>query len=474
MPIFDIKMPKLGESITEGTIVSWSIKVGDTVKEDDILFEVTTAKVNAEVPCPIDGTVQELLFSEGDTIEVGTVIARILPEGEEASAPDSTASSSTAAAAPAPEATAAANSPAAIQQPEAIASPEAKPASEVSTATAAPSTVENTAAAKPDRWYSPVVLKLAKSAGIDSSELDSIPGTGYEGRLSKADLVDYLDRKKAGQPQTTSHSKQTASASEPTASEKKLIPAPAPISFEKPLTSTVQRADAEVVNMDPVARIIAERMVQSKKTSAHVTTVVEADVTKLVRWRSKVKDAFLKQEGIGLNYLPAIVEATSRALKEFPKLNASVEGTTFVLKKQINMGIAVALDDGNLVVPVIHGADQLSISGLAHSIETLATKARTNKLKLDEIEGGTFTITNFGTFRNIIGTPIINQPEVAILGVGYVEKKPAVVETPEGDVIAIRHKMYLSLTYDHRIVNGAVGGAFLRRIADILENWNPA
>jgi len=220
-----------------------------------------------------------------------------------------------------------------------------------------------------------------------------------------------------------------------------------------------------------VARIIAERMLQSKQTSPHVTTVVEVDVTKLVYWRNRQKNEFLQQEGISLNYLPAIVEATTRALKEFPKVNASVEGTRFILKKQINVGIAVALDDGNLIVPVIQNADKLSISGLAHSIDTLATKARSNKLKLEEIQGGTFTITNFGTFRNLFGTPIINQPEVAILGVGYIEKKPSVIETPEGDVIAIRHKMYISLSYDHRIINGAVGGAFVKRIADYLENW---
>jgi 2-oxoglutarate dehydrogenase E2 component (dihydrolipoamide succinyltransferase) len=230
-------------------------------------------------------------------------------------------------------------------------------------------------------------------------------------------------------------------------------------------------SNTEVKEMDAIGRIIADRMVLSKKVSAHVTTVVEVDVTKLVNWRNKNKEAFKKHEGISLSYLPSIVEATSKALIEFPKVNSSVDGYRYILKKEINIGIAVSLDDGNLIVPVVHDADKLSISGLAQNINKLALKARSNKLALDDIQGGTFTITNFGTFRNIIGTPIINQPEVAILGIGYIEKKPAVIETPEGDVIAIRHKMYLSLSYDHRIINGALGGAFLKRIADYLENW---
>jgi 2-oxoglutarate dehydrogenase E2 component (dihydrolipoamide succinyltransferase) len=438
MSTFDIKMPKLGESITEGTIIRWAVKVGDPVKEDDILFEVTTAKVNAEVPCPLDGTVQELLFSEGDTIEVGVVVARILPEGEEA-ATDSGISAE-------------------AKEDSLTTTPEEKTSSAESKPETPKPEKENA------RWYSPVVSKISKEAGVSSDELDAIAGTGFEGRLSKNDLVNYIESKKAGLPTGSS-------AGAASISEKKLKPVAQvlPITQPEPVA-----AEVEAVDMDPVARIIAERMVQSKKISAHVTTVVEADVTKLVNWRNKNKDTFFKQEGIGLNYLPAIVEATTRALKVFPKLNASVDGNRFLLKKNINIGIAVALDDGNLIVPVIHGADKQSIRGLAHSIDTLAKKARSNKLKLEEIEGGTFTITNFGTFRNLFGTPIINQPEVAILGVGYVEKKPAVLETPEGDVIAIRHKMYLSLTYDHRIVNGAVGGAFLKEIADVLENWNPA
>ncbi|HET9570605.1 MAG TPA: dihydrolipoamide acetyltransferase family protein [Bacteroidales bacterium] len=425
MSTFEIKMPKLGESITEGTIVTWSVKVGDTIQEDQILFEVTTAKVNAEVPSPVEGTVLEILYKEGETVEVGTVVVRVQLAGEEASEP-------------------------VVESP----------AAETAKVDTAQTTLEPSAPAveKEDKWYSPAVLHTAKEAGIAPAELDNLPGTGYLGRLSKKDVVNYIEQKKNGS---------TAGV----VPQKRLVPVPPPMSL--PATPAVKSfsGEAEFVDMDPVARIIAERMVQSKKTSAHVTTVVEVDVTKLVNWRKREKDAFQKQEGISLTYMPAIVEATTKALKEFPKVNASVEGTRFVLKKQINMGIAVSLDDGNLIVPVIHNVDKLSLSGVAHSIDTLAIKARSNKLKLEEIEGGTFTITNFGTFRNLFGTPIINQPEVAILGVGFIEKKPAVIETPEGDVIAIRHKMYLSLTYDHRIINGAMGGAFVKRIADYLENW---
>jgi len=418
MSIFELKMPKLAESITEGTIVSWSVKVGDSVVEDDILFEVTTAKVNAEVPSPVAGTIQKILFQEGEIVEVGAVVALIdLESGEH-----TVEAESAVVAAPEPPKTA-----------------------------SAPKDQEEV------KWYSPAVLHTAKEAGIPTSELDRLPGTGYLGRLSKKDVTLYIEQKKNGgsAPVATS------------APSKKLLPVHPPL----PNFSTESASGDMTIEMDPVARIIAERMLQSKQISPHVTTVVEVDVTKLVYWRNRQKSEFLQQEGINLNYLPAIVEATTKALKEFPKVNASVEGTRFILKKQINVGIAVALDDGNLIVPVIQNADKLSISGLAHSIDTLATKARSNKLKFEEIQGGTFTITNFGTFRNLFGTPIINQPEVAILGIGYIEKKPSVIETPEGDVIAIRHKMYLSLSYDHRIINGAVGGAFVKRIADYLENW---
>ena len=432
MSIVELKMPKLGESITEGTIITWSVKVGDAIQEDDILFEVTTAKVNAEVPSPVEGTILEILYNEGDTVEVGTVVARVKLAGD-----DSVAE----VAVPEPSKTKPSKS-----EPTKVESAKIEPA------------VVASAVKEEAKWYSPAVLHTAKEAGIEPTELDKLQGTGYLGRLSKKDVVGFIETKKNGAP----------SAAAP---QKRLLPVPPSLPGTAEPVVKGFGGEAEFIDIDPVARIIADRMVQSKKISAHVTTVVEVDVTKLVTWRKREKDAFQKQEGISLTFLPAIVEATTKALKEFPKVNASVEGNRFVLKKQINMGIAVSLDDGNLIVPVIHDVDKLSLSGVAHSIDTLAVKARSNKLKLEEIEGGTFTITNFGTFRNLFGTPIINQPEVAILGVGYIEKKPAVIETPEGDVIAIRHKMYLSLTYDHRIINGAMGGAFVKRIADYLENW---
>jgi len=441
MPTFDIKMPKLGESITEGTIVSWLVKAGDHVNEDDVIFEVTTAKVNAEVPSPVSGILIKILYSEGDTVPVGNVVAVIQPDGiDEAEASDKTGSLDSTMESP--------GSDASFQEP--LTGPAVKTEKGI----------------KDDRWYSPVVMELAKEAGIGAEELSQVPGTGYLGRLSNKDIKEYIEQKKKGKMPFASKDKLPieAALSAPPIQNR---PVPAPV-------LVTESADdySETVNMDPVGRIIADRMIQSKNVSAHVTTVVEADVTRLVKWRDSRKDSFMKQEGVALTFMPAIVNATAMALKEFPKLNASVSDYKFILKKHINVGVAVALDDGNLVVPVVHDADKLNISGLALAIDSLAKKARTNKLTLDDVQGGTFTITNFGTFRNIIGTPIINQPEVAILGVGYIGKKPAVIETPEGDAIAIRHQMYLSLSYDHRIINGAVGGAFLRRIADFLENWD--
>jgi len=456
MATFEIKMPKLGESITEGTIMTWSVKAGDVINEDDILFEVSTAKVSAEIPSPVAGKILQILFKEGDTVSVGTVVAIVQLEGDSEEETPEVGESTTA-------------------KEEAPAS-SAEPVKNVKSEEA--------------RWYSPIVLQIAQEAQLSKEELDSIPGTGYEGRLSKKDIKTYVEqRKKGAQPAALAAPQKTVSAEPALVSPQKVASAePAFVAPSKPVTVSqpvaaeskpapttpvipVSDGD-EVVEMDFVRRIIADHMVMSKQVSPHVTTVVEVDVTKLVRWRERNKESFQRREGISLTYMPAIVEAVTKALAEYPYVNASVDGYRMILKKKINVGVAVSLNDGNLIVPVIHNADKLSLSGLAVSIDTLAAKARANKLSPDDIQGGTFTITNFGTFKNIIGTPIINQPQVAILGVGYIEKKPAVVETPEGDTIAIRHKMYLSLSYDHRIVNGAMGGAFLRRIADYLDNWN--
>ena len=443
MSRFEIKMPKLGESITEGTIISWSVKVGDTVEEDDVLFEVSTAKVSAEIPSPVEGKVKQLLFNEGDTVAVGTVVAILEIEGE---GEDNGAQPETSEA---------------TQPKEQVPAPVPEELSKNSQ--------------EEDRWYSPVVLQLAKAAGVSQDELDHIPGTGYLGRLSKKDIQTYIDHKNKG-TEMPKPKQAPVSSMQQTATSTPTITVAPPTAPSMPMTAATPSAPLaqgdEVREMDRVRKIIADHMVLSKKVSPHVTSVIEVDVTRLVNWRKKVKDQFFKQEGINLTYMPAITEATAKALKAYPLVNSSVDGYNIILKKPINIGIAVSLNDGNLIVPVIHDADKLNLSGLASQIDTLAAKARENKLAPDSIQGGTFTITNFGTFKSLFGTPIINQPQVAILAVGYIEKKPAVVETPEGDTIAIRHKMYLSLSYDHRIVDGALAGAFLRSIADELENWN--
>ncbi|WP_373135966.1 dihydrolipoamide acetyltransferase family protein [Bacteroides sp. HPS0048] len=442
MPKFEIKMPKLGESVTEGTIISWSVQVGDVVQEDDVLFEVNTAKVSAEVPSPVAGKVVEILFKEGDTVPVGTVVALVDMGGEGEQEETETE----------------------------------QPASGIPTSD---SPQEKAVKAEEERWYSPVVLQLAREAKIQREELDTIPGTGYEGRLSKKDIKDYIARKKSGSPAAPKVTVQQAAAISKEAPVN-TAPATSPVSAAAtaPVAPVVSPApvagstsDVEVKPMDFVRKIIADHMVMSKKVSPHVTNVVEVDVTQLVHWREKNKDAFFRREGVKLTYMPVITEAVAKALVAYPQVNVSVDGYNILFKKHINIGVAVSLNDGNLIVPVIHDADRLNLNGLALSINSLALKARNNKLTPDEISGGTFTITNYGTFKMLFGTPVINQPEVAILGVGSIEKKPVVKETPEGDVIAIRHKMYLSLSYDHRVVDGSLGGNFLHFIADYLERF---
>lgn len=427
MSRFEIKMPKLGESITEGTIISWSVQVGDIIKEDDVLFEVNTAKVSAEIPSPVEGKVVEILFKEGDTVAVGTVVAIVDIGGENSEDEDSVEALQSSA----------------TDESVAVVS---KAASEETPQVKAVKSEE-------ERWYSPVVLQLAREAGIQPKELDTIPGTGYQGRVSKKDIKSYIARKQSG----------GIMIAKPAATPE--------VQRITPASGTFSAEGVEVKEMDRVRKVIADHMVMSKHTSPHVTNVVEVDVTKLVKWRDKNKDAFFRREGVKLTYMPAITEAVAKALAAYPQVNVSVEGYNILFKKHINVGIAVSLNDGNLIVPVVRDADRLNLNGLAVAIDSLALKARDNKLMPDDISGGTFTITNFGTFKSLFGTPIINQPQVAILGVGYIEKKPAVIETPEGDVIAIRHKMYLSLSYDHRVVDGSLGGNFLYFIKDYLENW---
>lgn len=434
MSRFEIKMPKLGESITEGTIISWSVKVGDTVQEDDVLFEVNTAKVSAEIPSPVEGKVVEILFKEGDTVSVGTVVAIVDIAGDEGTEETSLHAQSVASVQEVKEA------------PKAMA-----------------------AKTEEERWYSPIVLQLAQAAHISKEELDRIQGTGYEGRLSKKDIKAYITRKEQGNivlPKSA-----PASAQPAVSVSARTSPAVKSSASSLATSASGLQEGVEVKEMDRVRKMIADHMVMSKHTSPHVTNVVEVDVTQLVKWRDKNKDAFFHREGVKLTYMPAITEAVAKALVAYPQVNVSVDGYHILFKKHINVGIAVSLNDGNLIVPVIHDADRLNLSGLAVAIDTLAVKARDNKLMPDDISDGTFTITNFGTFKSLFGTPIINQPQVAILGVGYIEKKPAVIETPEGDMIAIRHKMYLSLSYDHRVVDGMLGGQFLYAIKNYLENW---
>ena len=455
MPKFEIKMPKLGESITEGTIISWSVQVGDIIKEDDVLFEVNTAKVSAEIPSPVEGKVVEILFKEGDTVAVGTVVAIVDIGGENSEDEDSVEALQSSA----------------TDESVAVVS---KAASEETPQVKAVKSEE-------ERWYSPVVLQLAREAGIQPKELDTIPGTGYQGRVSKKDIKSYIVRKQSGGTITAQPAVKPSPQPVASVAPQPVTTAPAQSSAKPAATPEVQRTTpasgtfsaegVEVKEMDRVRKVIADHMVMSKHTSPHVTNVVEVDVTKLVKWRDKNKDAFFRREGVKLTYMPAITEAVAKALAAYPQVNVSVEGYNILFKKHINVGIAVSLNDGNLIVPVVRDADRLNLNGLAVAIDSLALKARDNKLMPDDISGGTFTITNFGTFKSLFGTPIINQPQVAILGVGYIEKKPAIIETPEGDVIAIRHKMYLSLSYDHRVVDGSLGGNFLYFIKDYLENW---
>jgi len=445
MANFDIIMPKMGESIEEATITNWFVKEGDQVEEDDVLLEIATDKVDSEIPSPVAGIVKKILFKQDEVVAVGTVIAVIGLDGDDSAASDEV-----------PEAEAQSQEPG---QPEAAApGPPAGQAAEVEPVPAGP--VVSTR----DRFYSPLVKTIATKEGVTQQELDTIQGSGLNGRVRKEDLLDYLENRggmKAGLPERAAR---TSPAEEKAMS--------APVKAAAPSVTFSGDGD-EVIEMGRMRKLIADHMIRSKQTSAHVSNMIEVDVSGVVIWRNRVKDEFLKNEGIKLTYLPVFLEATVKALRDFPQINASVSGDKIIIKRRINLGIAVSLPDNNLIVPNIKDADSLNRTGLAKRMTELAAAARNNKLNPDDISGGTFTITNFGTFQNDIGTPIINQPEVAILAVGAVKKKPAVVESELGDMIAIRHKMWLSLTYDHRIIDGALGGAFLKRISDYLESFDP-
>ena len=428
MSSFEILMPKLGESVQEATITKMFVNLNDVIEEDDMLFEIATDKVDSEIPSPVSGKIIEIRFKEDDVVPVGEVVA-IINMSEDA----------------------------------ADAEPVSQVKEEVAVEVVEEVVVNEVADIKSDsdRFYSPLVKAIAQKENISQAELDAIVGHGKNGRVQKEDILKFVAER-----QVPAQS-QTAPVSTPQVEAPKVAASP-----EKPKVSMSVGANDQIIEMDRMRRIIADHMVMSKQTSPHVTAMVEADVTDMVNWRNKIKDEFFAKEKTKITFMPIIIEAVSKALREFPMINSSVDDYKVIVKKDINVGVAVALPSGNLIVPVIKNADQKNLLGLTVGMNSLADKARNNKLDADDIQGGTFTISNFGSFKNVMGTPIINQPQVAILAVGTIEKKPAVLETPAGDVIVPRQKMFLSLSYDHRVVDGALGGAFLRKIADHLEEFD--
>lgn len=450
MAVIEILLPKMGESVAEATITKFVVNAGERTEADEPLVEIATDKVDSEVPAPEDGMLVEWLVQEGDVVAVGQTIAKFEIDGDA----DAVPASSSAAAAPAP-------APVAVPVPAAAA-----PAPEVVEALQAPLVASDPLDHKPariganGRFYSPLVRSIAQSEGVTLAELDGIPGSGSEGRVTKKDILAYIaDRGSASSP---------LAAAPPSAAATPVSTAPAASIAP---TVSVSGHD-EIVEMDRMRKLIADHMVRSKQTSPHVTSFVEADMTKIVEWRKRNKAAFEQAHGTKLTFTPLIAEAIVKAIRDFPGVNASVDGDRIIIKKQINLGMATALPSGNLIVPVIHNADQLSLVGLATRVNDLADRARTGKLKPDDTAGGTYTMSNVGTFGNVMGTPIINQPQVGILALGAIRKKPAVIETPEGDMIGIRHMMFLSHSYDHRVVDGMLGGSFVKRVATYLEEFD--
>lgn len=426
MAKFDVVMPKLGESIIEATITKWLKNVGDPIEEDDAILELATDKVDSEIPSPVDGVLVEVLFEEGDVVPVGVVIARIEMDGE-------------------------ADVDSAEDKPAAAETIQEQIKNDVEAISTETSSVSNDFSSS-DRFYSPLVKSIAKEENIPFEELEKIAGSGKAGRLTKQDLMNHIENRGKSK---------TAIAKVPSTQ-------PVKATGEKVAVGTGDRVE----EMGRMRKLIADHMVMSKQVSPHVTSFIEADVTKIVNWRNKVKDGFQKREGEKITYTPIFIDAAAKALRDYPGLNVSVDGTNIIFRKNINIGMAAALPDGNLIVPVIKNADQRNLIGMAKTVNDLASRARANKLSPDEISGGTFTITNFGSFDSLTGTPIINQPQVAILGLGAIVKRPVVIETPEGDTIGIRSIMMLSLAYDHRVVDGALAGLYLKRLRQYIENFD--
>jgi 2-oxoglutarate dehydrogenase E2 component (dihydrolipoamide succinyltransferase) len=432
MPTVDLIMPKMGESIMEATILRWHKKPGDSIALDDTVLEIATDKVDTEVPSTASGILSEVLFSENDVVPIGTVIARIKTEGTQ------------------------------LQEetivPEAPVSKQSEPAEVPYQPVPLP--VDRTGGAA--RFYSPLVMNIAQQEGIGLQELERIAGTGNDGRVTKKDILEYVANRNAGV-------KPAAAPAPAAAPLRPVVSAPA-VTAQAPIATT--GGNVEIIEMDRMRRLIADHMLKSRATSAHVTSFVEVDVTAMVMWRERVKKEFEKREGEKLTFTPLLIEAVVRCLKRYPWLNSSVEGHNIILKKDINIGMATALPSGNLIVPVIRHADQLNLVGLTRQVNQLANGARNGKLRPDDTQGGTFTFTNVGTFGSLMGTPIINQPQVAVLATGAIKKRPVVIETKEGDTIGIRHMMYISMSYDHRIIDGALGSTFLTAVGKELEQFD--
>ena len=463
MAAIDLIMPKMGESIIEATILSWNKRVGDAVEVDETVLEIATDKVDSEVPSPVAGTLREIRFEPDAVVPVGTVIA-VIDTGGGAVAEASTGA---AGAAPAEET--------AVLAAVAGPSPGSTPSlsSDAAGSPSASSGGAPTRIGSDGRFYSPLVRKIAEEEGISQQELESISGGGRDGRVNKQDVLAYLERRESGAAATTTPAAAPATAAVQGARAATAAPAPPAAAARASAAAPASMPGDEIVEMDRMRRMIADHMVMSKATSPHVTSFVEADVTNLWRWREAHKGEFQRKYGEKITFTPVFVEAVARAIGDFPGVNVAVDGTRIVQRRQVNIGMAAALPTGNLIVPVIREANLLSLAGIARAVNDLAARARTGKLKPEEIQGGTFTVTNVGTFGNVMGTPIINQPQVAILATGAIRKRPAVLETADGDVIAIRHMMFLSLSYDHRVVDGFLGGSFLRRVADYLEGFDP-
>jgi len=439
MSKIELVMPKMGESIMEATILKWLKNPGDKVELDETILEIATDKVDSEIPSPAEGIISEIFFKENDVVEVGTVIATLTTETADLEANPSPAVSTSSNG-----------------HKDTKAAAEEVPYVPI-VKTNELETIETVDFKNTDRFYSPLVKNIAKQENISLQELEQIKGTGQHGRVTKTDILSYIDNRPTSGITHTVDIPKTMQT-----------PKPAPVAQ----SSFSEEGNVEIIAMDRMRKLISDHMVMSKQTSPHVTSFVEADVTNIVKWRDKIKGEFQKKYGEKITFTPIFIESVVKAIADYPMVNISVEGNNIILKKNINIGMAAALPSGNLIVPVIKDANMLNLVGITKKVNDLAARARINKLKPEEIQDGTFTLTNVGTFGNLMGTPIINQPQVAILATGSIKKKPVVLETTDGDVIAIRHMMYLSLSYDHRVVDGALGGSFLRRVADYLEQFN--